>query len=622
MPPRGLGIMDRGGLRSRPFQQMGSQMQRALWLAILLSVTLFAPFALGQVSFRTAGIDERLVAKGREIFFNETFGGNGRTCGTCHREEDNFTITPGFIATLPPHDPLFVAETNPALRRNFENPKLMREFGLILENLDGFDDLQNRFVMRGVPHVLGLRTSVASRDGSRTGWSGDGAPGDRSLRSFATGAVTQHFPRTLKRIAGVDFRLPNDAELDALEAFMLSLGRQRDLALPLELKGTVARRGQEIFRDNTLGKCNICHFNAGANADPAIFGPNAGNLNFNTGVEGLPDQPARLTGERVPRDDGLGTPGDETFNTPSLVEAADSGPFFHNNSIQTIEGSVSFYNGDSFNNSPAGQVLANATGSGINLDATQVVAVAAFLRVINALENITETIALLEQALIPNPGAGNDKVRLALEETNDTIRVLQGGALHPVAVNFLQEARNSTTSARRRGAARQRLIQRAIRIQRMAREELIEFKSRSVEPAQLQGKESGSKQVMRAEPVFGQKATERFIPTVDKRRENAKRVKVAPSRGNQTAVRLLVPLAATTAEADCKRSVTVKSENKISCRSACRAAIREWSLETSGRYGSGWANWDNASRKWTDCKRPPGIFEYCVAKGAPCNPKT
>ena len=458
---------------------MGSQMQRALWLAILLSVTLFAPFALGQVSFRTVGIDERLVAKGREIFFNETFGGNGRTCGTCHREEDNFTITPGFIATLPPHDPLFVAETNPALRRNFENPKLMREFGLILENLDGFDDLQKRFVMRGVPHVLGLRTSVASRDGPRTGWSGDGAPGDGSLRSFATGAVIQHFPRTLKRIAGVDFRLPNDAELDALEAFMLSLGRQRDLVLPLALKSTVARRGQEIFRDNTLGKCNICHFNAGANGDPAIFGPNAGNVNFNTGVEGLPDQPARLTGERVPPDDGLGTPGDETFNTPPLVEAADSGPFFHNNSIETIEGSVAFYNGDSFNNSPAGQVLTNATGSGINLDATQVVAVAAFLRVINALDNIRETITLLEQALVQNRGARNDKLRPALEETNDTIGVLRGGGLHPKAVKFLQEARNSTAAARRRGTARQRLILRAIRIQRMARKELIEFKSRS-----------------------------------------------------------------------------------------------------------------------------------------------
>src|SRR5712691_5682167 len=72
--------------------------------------------------------ESALIAKGREIFFNETFNGNGRSCGTCHREENNFTIDPSFIATLPPTDPLFVAEFNPALSQNFENPILMRKF--------------------------------------------------------------------------------------------------------------------------------------------------------------------------------------------------------------------------------------------------------------------------------------------------------------------------------------------------------------------------------------------------------------------------------------------------------------------------------------------------------------
>ena len=197
---------------------------------------------------------QALIEKGRRLFFDETFAGNGRTCGSCHRAEANFSIDPAFIATLPANDPLFVAEFNPALKANFENPRLMREFGLILENLDGFDDLPNKFVMRGVPHVLAMRNSVASPQGPRTGWSGDGAPGDGSLRSFAVGAVIQHFTKTLDRVAGVDFRLPTDEELDALEAFQLSLGRQQDLALPLPLKGTVAKRGQAIFLDNGLGK--------------------------------------------------------------------------------------------------------------------------------------------------------------------------------------------------------------------------------------------------------------------------------------------------------------------------------------------------------------------------------
>ena len=345
----------------------------------------------------------KLIAQGRDLFFNETFNGNGRTCGSCHRAENNFTIDPAFIATLSDDDPLFVAEFNPALKEHFEKPELMRQFGLILENLDGFGDLANRFVLRGVPHTLGLRTSVQSQQGPRTGWSGDGAPGDGSLRSFAVGAVIQHFPKTLHRVAGVDFRLPTEEELDALEAFQLSLGRQDELALPLSLNGTVAKRGQEIFNDPTLGKCFACHTNAGANGNPNIFGPGAGNLSFNTGVEDLPDQPADLTGALVPPDDGFGTPGNGKFNTPPLSEAADTGPFFHNNSIETIEGSVAFYNGDAFNNSPAGQLLIGATGSGITLDATQVVAVAAFLRVINTLENIRVSIALLEKSLGRRP---------------------------------------------------------------------------------------------------------------------------------------------------------------------------------------------------------------------------
>ncbi|MEE8539889.1 MAG: hypothetical protein V3S54_08730, partial [Woeseiaceae bacterium] len=103
-----------------------------------------------------------LVAQGQDIFFNETFAGNGRTCGTCHRAENNFTIDPAFIATLPDDDPLFVAESNPDLGMNFENPTLMREFGLILENQDGFGgDPAMNFNMRGVPHTLAMSTSLA-----------------------------------------------------------------------------------------------------------------------------------------------------------------------------------------------------------------------------------------------------------------------------------------------------------------------------------------------------------------------------------------------------------------------------------------------------------------------------
>src|SRR5262249_22200861 len=109
-----------------------------------------------------SGMLADLIARGEKLFFEETFNGNGRTCGTCHPDDNNFTLDPAYIATLAPDDPLFVAEFQTALNsdvnggRHFEVPQLMRQFGLILENVDGFDDLSSKFVLRGVPHVFAL----------------------------------------------------------------------------------------------------------------------------------------------------------------------------------------------------------------------------------------------------------------------------------------------------------------------------------------------------------------------------------------------------------------------------------------------------------------------------------
>jgi len=419
--------------------------------------------------------EQELITEGREVFFEETFDGNGRTCGSCHPAENNFTIDATFIATLPEDDALFVAELQPDLGAHFENPRLMRGFALILENLDGFSDLENVFTQRGVPHTLGMRNSVDSPGGPRTGWSGDGAPLDGSLRAFAVGAVIQHFTLSLNRVPGVDFRLPTEEELDALEAFQLALGRQQDLDLPLELKGSLPKRGQEIFLDETLGKCNICHRNAGANA--TLGGQDAGNANFNTGVEDLVDQPIDQIGEQVPPDDGFDVPGDGTFNTPPLVEAADTGPFFHNNAIETVEGSVAFYNSDAFNNSPSGQFLASIdpNGVGIDLEATQVVAVAAFLRVINALENIRLSVELIEGGLgerFATFGDFDEQLRIAAFEIEDAFTVLSGAGLHPEAVAHLQRASRLAKKAKRSIFRKKHFANRALQALEDAKDEL------------------------------------------------------------------------------------------------------------------------------------------------------
>ncbi|MGH9752180.1 MAG: hypothetical protein ACREA2_05295 [Blastocatellia bacterium] len=426
-----------------------------------------------------------LITRGRNGFFNNTFDGNGRTCGTCHREDESLTITPEFMSTLPLNDPLFVAETQPALAANFENPVLMRKFGLILENTDGFGDLANNFVMRGVPHTLAmLPNTLAPRSAlvlgagvdvtavppnERTGWGGDGSPGTGTLREFIIGAITQHYPKTLARAVGSDFRLPTVAELDEFEAFQKSTGRREDLVTigpgALSLKSEVAARGQVIFNavgavpllgipgsNAGAGKCFFCHNEAGGGdgIEARFFGvPTAltTNLNFNTGVENQPSRPQNLVtpAQLIPRDGGFGsTPngdgqggrGDGTFNVPVLVEAADTPPFFHDNSVGTIEGAVEFYNSTQFANSPASFIV-----GGIKLEATEVEAVAAFLRVINVLENIRSARDLVVRARnSSNDSISRELARLARAEVEDARKVLNCANLHFKAQRELIEA--------------------------------------------------------------------------------------------------------------------------------------------------------------------------------------
>lgn len=468
-----------------------------------------------------AGVLSAQIAQGRALFLNETFGGNKRTCATCHRQENNFTLDPKFIATLPPSDPLFVAETNPALA-DLENPALLRQLGLILTNVDGFD---KPGVFRSVPHTLALNTSITTelmtmggefpqdaQFANALGWSGDGAPGTGSLREFSLGAIKQHMPKTLNRVAGTDFRLPTDEELTALEAFQLSLGRAKDYNLAqLTFVSPVVQRGKALFdtKQNVCtnqteqngnpaqcppgqtvlqgqtANCNGCHQNAGARSSTTHANPTR-----DTGVENMGDQSARLlylsqpNHSEFPTDGGFGQDerhtcgsshdqtcyGDGRFNTTTIIEAADTAPYFHNNSVSTLEEAVAAYNGDGFNNSP-GALTSKAADRKTKIGSTQVVAVALFLRSINAVENIRNGNQLDRQAMGLTGANSQEVLKLAMYETRDAIRVLQEGVLspYPEAIAKLMEAlKLESTAYVLPGAMRNQNIQNAINRKREA----------------------------------------------------------------------------------------------------------------------------------------------------------
>lgn len=420
----------------------------------------------------TKGLVPEKIFVGGDIFFNEEFEGNGRSCKTCHPAENDQTIDVPFINTLPDSDPLFVAEQRPPSDpiSTLERPPLLRYFGLILENVDGNDDPNTKFVMRGVPHSLSMGTSIEPAPGATTepvGWSGDGAPPPGTLKEFLLGAIIQHYPNnSLARVFKedvnpgdpFDFRMPTDQELELSELFSKNVGRLNDLVLAnVSLTNTDAEAGRVRFlQPSSFGlSCNTCHDNAGANI--GTF-----NDNRNTGVEQLVNPAQGFMGINFPVDGGFGTMpndcdgdgqldpypnclGDMTFNSVGLIESADTAPFFHNNVVQTVEGAVQFYQAAPF---PAP----------LGFSALEVDQTGAFMRVINAAFNFQMAIQRGKAARIIDPetafvpdlvtfvgirGTANKLLLLANLEIEDAINGLRGsplGALNPQSIDLAKKA--------------------------------------------------------------------------------------------------------------------------------------------------------------------------------------
>ncbi|HYQ18327.1 MAG TPA: hypothetical protein VEQ58_21275 [Polyangiaceae bacterium] len=435
------------------------------------------------------------VCVGARLFFDETFGGNGRTCGSCHPANNNFTIDRTFIQSRPASDPLFINETSPALA-SLETPEL-RNFALVRENVDDFNDLAHKFALRSVPHLLGLSTSITrdTTDGTsaaftqRAGWSGDGVTGG-ALRDFANGAIQQHFTKDLSRVPGRSFRVATSSELDRLQDFQLALGRRNELNLAnVRLTDSFAEQGRLDFLDPQIGRCNECHGNAGANA--RATGKNSNFFgNFEQFAADLPSLPV-LNGVTI-RDGGFGgqglsTPnravsvnsttlnafGDGSFNTAPLIEAADTGPFYHHNNLGSegaslgLVGAVAFYSTNVFNSSPAGQKLIAQFGTPITLPGNSIVEIAAFLRVLNTLLNLdlaTQRLQASQRFTTEfwdyRKDVQQGLITLARKEVADALRVLaspDGPPLHTAEQTTLTSVLSQLDSANTTSDAATRL---------------------------------------------------------------------------------------------------------------------------------------------------------------------
>ena len=330
---------------------------------------------------------------------------NGRVCATCHRGTSNrFSLpAPPLTDTIPLTDPLFVNITTDA----GDDPDAfanLNDHGLVKYRINRFDPRRTPddpykqvFAWRKTPQLLNVGLNQGFLNDLR----------GRNLFETTRGAVFAHTQPTDDRFDDL-FSLANGADM---EAFMFGLFSDPQLAalrdpddamhdtlvddpfytVPIE---TWAQwRGQKVFEKN----CFSCHntpqtFSGLDNVEPQGNGdrpPNypgwapavgrpynigiaEANLNdlrftryvgpgdYEPIVLTMADEDGTVVDYEVEFDIGLASTTGRTddigrFKVPQLRKLAANAPYFHDNSMDTIEEVVDYFDSHHYNHSHDGQ---------------------------------------------------------------------------------------------------------------------------------------------------------------------------------------------------------------------------------------------------------------------------
>lgn len=127
----------------------------------------------------------------------------------------------------------------------------------------------------------------------------------------------------------------------------------------------------------------------------------------------------------------------EEFNSASVVESADTAPFFHNHIAATLEESIAFYGTEAYSAPDSiGFEFIPVTISS-NPEDPEVQAIATFLRLLNTLENIRSPISAVERARRAPVNADSlELINLAREEVKEAVEVLNRGSLRAPTQKF------------------------------------------------------------------------------------------------------------------------------------------------------------------------------------------
>ncbi len=301
----------------------------------------------------SARVLTKLIAQGSSTIQYLVYGGlSPALAGTISDTNGNSatfsSITAGTLACSAGGSPTATCanqiESPLRMRTSNDTTNFPQGRSLILENIDGFT---NPAVFRKSPNLDNAKLT------SPFGLSGL-VGGAATLGDFAAGAVAQHFPRTLNRVSGVDFRPPTTEEKAAMDAFQQTRNVPADENFDLNRFATTTAQiaGRALFFGSA--KCSKCHSGTVlATTDGSISGK-TGNANFNTGVDAMP---INVAVDLLPTE----ASGMREFNTPALFNVKNHSPLFHNGAVATVHQAVEFYSSSAFQNSPAAAQIGGLT---------------------------------------------------------------------------------------------------------------------------------------------------------------------------------------------------------------------------------------------------------------------
>jgi hypothetical protein len=305
---------------------------------------------------------------GKNLFERETFGGNGRTCLTCHSQETG-TVSPDdalrrFLRN--PDDPLFVHDGSDdglgnGVTRMVTDATILMEIPL-RSNVILKDDPTARTVIlrRGIPTTLNTPAldPVLMLDGRQP-----------NLQSQAAGAIHDHAQATQQPTTT---QLNRIAEFQLTDAFFSSTDLRnfaRGGDAPRLPKGRTdsEKRGRRFFEESVDGICGHCHGGPMLNATNQFFPiPVPVGTRFQSvlvselNAAGNPMQtfiftnsdgskteitspdPGRALISGVSEDFGT-FDHVNAFKIPTLWGIGRTAPYFHDNSAQTLEDVVAHY---------------------------------------------------------------------------------------------------------------------------------------------------------------------------------------------------------------------------------------------------------------------------------------